>query len=251
MSNPQFPKHLVDAGQLYADIVTEIKGRIDALQLAGSTGFQPYPLPPPVMGDIFYIEFRMICELIAVACLVAHGDLAGARSKKILDEWRASVIMGQLEKLHADFFPVPEEIWRTDDGRIRGAKIKVSGFMTKGELTNLYNECGDHLHRGSALEIRAQMDSGGIPPPDLGKMKATLDKLVNLLRTHTIDLIDPKWKFWVEMESKEANNGVYVRLVDVSSLGGTRPELLAKYGRPVDESDHRPEGPQKGSTKHS
>lgn len=251
MSEPQFPKGLVNAGQLYADIMTEIKGRIDFLQVAGRTGFQPpHGFPPLVLADIFYIEFRMICELIAVACLVAHGDVAGARSRKLLSEWKAGVIINQLGSLHSDFWPVPEEIWRTDDGKIRGAKIMVSGFMTREDLTALYYKCGDQLHRGSALDIRAQMDAGGMPWPDLNEFKATLDKFINLLRTHTIDLIDPKWKFWVEMESKE-DKKILVRLVDVTVLGGTRSELLAKYGVPVDGSDHRPEEPPKDSPKHS
>jgi hypothetical protein len=50
----------------------------------------------------------MICELIAMGCLVAHGDLDHAT--KLRREWAADRIMEELEKLHPHFFPATVSI---------------------------------------------------------------------------------------------------------------------------------------------
>lgn len=61
---------------LYANIMQEIKIRIAAVD---AETMNQLPVVPPLVKEFCYLQFRMICEPIAVGCLVAHGDNSGAK----------------------------------------------------------------------------------------------------------------------------------------------------------------------------
>jgi|SRR5882724_2304781 len=56
-------------------------------------------------SEFCYLQLRMLCELIAVGCLVVHGDVEG--TKGLCKVWAADKVMKRLEKLHPDFYPHP------------------------------------------------------------------------------------------------------------------------------------------------
>ena len=41
-------------------------------------------LPPFCVAEILELQIRMISETLAIACLVTHGDVEGARSARLL-----------------------------------------------------------------------------------------------------------------------------------------------------------------------
>src|ERR1700694_4323679 len=43
----------------------------------------PPNLNPQALYELSFLEFRMICELIALGCLVAHGDIKETKTKKL------------------------------------------------------------------------------------------------------------------------------------------------------------------------
>ena len=45
--------------------------------------------------------------IIALACLVAHGDVSGAQSAAMRKHYEADWIMDALERLHPEFYPEP------------------------------------------------------------------------------------------------------------------------------------------------
>jgi hypothetical protein len=66
----------------------------------------------PIMRDyavveFCYLQFRMICHLIAFGCLVAHGDIVETQSKNAREAYEADRLIRMLSKLHPDFYPVP------------------------------------------------------------------------------------------------------------------------------------------------
>ena len=89
---------------LYANLMDEAKARIDCIDraLRGQTGF-----PNPIVREFCYLQLRMLSELIALSCLVAHGDIAAKYSKRLGKAWSADDIIDQLTKLHPEFYPVP------------------------------------------------------------------------------------------------------------------------------------------------
>jgi hypothetical protein len=64
---------------LYGGIMEEVKIRLNciAMAAAGATG-----LPHPLARELCFLQLRMICELIALGCLVAHGDIEATKVNK-------------------------------------------------------------------------------------------------------------------------------------------------------------------------
>lgn len=132
----------------YANILDEIRIRILGINtiVAGTKSLQSW-----VTAELCYLQLRLLCELVAIGCLIAHGDIEATKCKKIQKKYAADDIINQLEKLHPDFYPHPVKCSFSIDN-IQLERIE-SGYLTKQELITLYHECGGHLHRGSLSSI--------------------------------------------------------------------------------------------------
>jgi hypothetical protein len=121
----------------YLGLMEEARDRLLAMDTAleRRTG-----LPPGAIKEYCFLQLRMLCELIALGCLMAHGDL---QTGKLKGKYEADKIIRGLQRLHPDFYPVAAI--RTD----KGPRLYEDGFLTKEELRKLYWRCGDVLHRGS------------------------------------------------------------------------------------------------------
>jgi hypothetical protein len=87
------------------------------------------PLPGKAIQEFCVLEIRMVCELIALACVVAHGDDI-ADSNKLEKEWQAGRIVSALERLHPGFFPVPVTMTQTLEPKGWHLEEVKSGFLT-------------------------------------------------------------------------------------------------------------------------
>ncbi len=106
----------------------------------------------------------MVCELIALACLVAHGDLT--KSNRLTKTYQADRIVSELEKLHADFFPKPYTMTATISPAGLHLDAVKSGFITKAEFLKLHHEwCGAILHRGSLKNLTSAKREYLMPIP--------------------------------------------------------------------------------------
>ena len=68
--------------QIYQSLMVEAKARIDSINIL--TGNQR-GIPSPIVREFDILQIRMLCEIVGLACLVAHGelvDLAPANLKK-------------------------------------------------------------------------------------------------------------------------------------------------------------------------
>ena len=196
MTEPQFPPDIVKSAKTYLDLMGEVRRRIDALRLMISQGFFEQ-IPGGIAIECCYLQLRMITELIALACLTAHGQAPGARTKAIRKETSADAIMKSLEKIHPDFYPIPEQQIRDENGMWLGGKLRVGGFIKRRDLTAVYGTCGNVLHAGSFNQIEDRK------PRDLEEhilyLNKTISGIVGLLQWHTIITVDPSVQFWVEM----------------------------------------------------
>ncbi|MGE3580605.1 MAG: hypothetical protein AB7J28_04280, partial [Hyphomonadaceae bacterium] len=64
---------------VYASLMEEIKYRHRALNLAAANKIEG--LGPLLCEEFCYLQLRMICELLALGCLVAHDDIPAVGSK--------------------------------------------------------------------------------------------------------------------------------------------------------------------------
>ena len=186
----------------YGELMEEIKVRIACID--GVTKAEIGPLPIQIAEEVCYLQLRMICECIAVGCLLMHGNLKPKAD--LLKTHKADWIISELGKLHQDFYPEPletKELTLPDGG---AAWIpKKAGFLTKGELQTLWNRhCGYKLHRGSAKDIMDRKASDDFCDPILNWRI----KIVKLLERHTISTPDRRWVCYVSMRSAQADGGV-------------------------------------------
>jgi hypothetical protein len=73
MNDRAVTQQQLDAANLYADLLEEAKVRIFSIDavIGGGAG-----IPDPLAREYAYLQLRMLCEVIALGCLVAHGDLS-------------------------------------------------------------------------------------------------------------------------------------------------------------------------------
>jgi hypothetical protein len=53
----------------------------------------------PLLREYGFLQLRMLCELIALGCLVAHGDIEETKAPVLQNEYKAGVIVKRLERL--------------------------------------------------------------------------------------------------------------------------------------------------------
>ncbi|WP_156390765.1 hypothetical protein [Caulobacter sp. Root487D2Y] len=145
------------------------------------------------MKSIFFLQIRLICEIITIGCVIAHGEIEKANSKRLQKRWSAADIIVELEKITPDFYPSPFIQLRTThilDGKpVEGWHFeeRKPDFLTKEELLALYGRCGDRLHRGSVKSIVANKP---YKTSELSDLVDIIQKLVNLVCIHRIQILN-------------------------------------------------------------
>jgi hypothetical protein len=180
----------------------EARHRIDfLLRLCGDE----YKLPEGPAFELGYLQLRLICEIIALACLVVHGDTPGARSAKMRSAHEADYILNSLERLHDNFYPQPGTIvphpptgWR--------AFVPSKAYISKRELVRLYWECGEHLHRGNYEGARK------FRKIDLKPIHKAALRIIALLKLHKISFLGSENEMWVTMVDPINGNKVTATL---------------------------------------
>ena len=170
----------------YVGLMEEAKYRLFAMDTAleGRTG-----LPPGATREYCFLQLRMLCELIALGCLTAHGDLG---TGKLKGDYKADKIIQGLQRLHPDFYPIAAI--RTD----KGPKL-YEGGLTKEELPKLYGKCGDVLHRGSFKALPSRQYSEA----DIAEIK-TWKRKIEALSCHGIYTVGRKsmMLFWIREDGR-------------------------------------------------
>lgn len=203
---PELNKH--QCVNLYAQVMTEINIRGDSSEYfqkwLQSTKFEN--IPGGIGIEFLYLQLRMICESIAMACLIAHNDIQETHSNKFYNNWNAEDILNQLNKIHKDFYPNPAKQIIDKDGKVIAVSAVKNGYLNKDRFLTLFKECNDYLHIGSLKKnLRAIEETRLLVDPIIewhNEIKA-------LLSCHWIPLADGKGQLWTMMK---LNNKVRVDL---------------------------------------
>src|SRR5262249_24475481 len=136
--------------EIYVRLMEEIKRRHSVIEQVFN---HTLVMPQMAAFEFCYLHLRNICEVFALGCLAAHGDIPQVRTQ-LQSTYNADKIMKQLGRIHSQFYPVPSK--QTID-QVTQRPIDVvpitSGFLTKAELLSLYGECGNYLHRGTIRQL--------------------------------------------------------------------------------------------------
>lgn len=139
-------------------------------------------LPPVYAREYSYLQFRYMCELIALGCLQLHGDLPSAYNNKTQKEWNAEKIMKQLHNDNPHAFP--QSVIRKKVGSKHDIQCnKKPNALTRDEFKDLYNECGEILHKGTIRKVSASFLND---QHDYQKIINWQSKLVDLMNEHFI-----------------------------------------------------------------
>ena len=156
-----------------------------------------FSLPKGIAVELCYLQLRMICELIALGCLAAHGDIPATHSGKMRKAYAPGSILTELERLHPEFYPVPgQRIRSSSDGRSIEIRSIQNGYLTKSDLLTLWAECGDRLHRGSIKNVDRPF------VVDFDQIREWDKKILTLLAHHQIQLQNPKHQLWIIMQDE-------------------------------------------------
>jgi hypothetical protein len=168
---------------LYQALMSEARYRIDIFNFILAGGTQ---LPDAIVQELCYLQIRMLCETIALGCLVAHGDIVQLQIKQFEKEWSAERIIERLERLNPDFFPQQMELSRNGKNVSISANTKPNA-LKKDELTTLWNKCGGLLHRGTLKKLTSfdPKKHGKINVADISE---SVQKIEDLLGSHLIPL---------------------------------------------------------------
>ncbi|HTT12502.1 MAG TPA: hypothetical protein VMG60_16595 [Burkholderiaceae bacterium] len=202
-----FSQSQQEALQIYARLLDEAAVRISGIDAAlnGQTG-----LPVPLIAEFGYLQLRMLGESIALACLVAHGDIKETITTKLQKEFAADSIIKALERLHANFYPRPVVVRRTATGV--HIERSTAGFLTRRELVDLYHQCGDRLHRGSLVKFRSEaprrMEAERV------KLRGWREKFVALLTTHHIASLDGNTHYLCFLSHPQTNGKPMIARAD-------------------------------------
>jgi hypothetical protein len=160
----------------YGRLMNEIRARLDSIDVIRKR-LIPY-VPPYISIESEYLQLRIVCELIAVGCLLAHGDISATHAKQLRKSKYPSEIIPALEKLHPDFYPVPFDV--------NGERETVvsDGFLTKEKLLELYGECSGAVHRGSLHSLAKG------PQQKIERVGYWVNLIKRLLVHHRITLVD-------------------------------------------------------------
>jgi hypothetical protein len=190
----------------YRQMMEEAKLRLGTIDAALSGLITIIPMP--ALREFCFLQLRM---LIALACLVSHGDIPATQSKKMRKAYQPDQILPALEELHANFYPVPIQDGPTDPTVDRHFNPVDSGYLTKSDLIRLYGTCGDKLHKGN---VRSIFTPAARHPIDHADIREWQGKIGTLLRMDFIALLDPNVKIMCVLAAANDMNRTHVVIAE-------------------------------------
>ena len=191
---------------LYRRLMEEIKERMDILKQFCVEDPRPkHGLPHARAQEFCYLELRFVCELIALASLVAHGDIAATKHPKLRKEYKPGVILDEMLRLNPDFYPRACDQRLDEKGRLAGWSI-ARDPLTQKHLNELWIESGRFLHRGNINDIESEKR------PDFYRLTQWHNKIRRLLNIHIVCLVDRKTAFCVVLNEEQTGGVVMVQM---------------------------------------
>lgn len=172
--------------------MTEAKARIRCVEMIadGRTNY----FSPGVARESCFLQLRMLCELIAVACVAAHENKATAQ---LLKHYEPHKIFAELERLNPSFYPQPVALEILPNRSFRTTTLQNNGALAKFELIRLRNQVGDNLHKKPIKGLLKAQDHR----TDFADILGWLEKIKSLIMVHRIDRGDGKNFFVCELSA--------------------------------------------------
>jgi len=169
---------LPEEQQIYADLLDETRTRIDFVTNCIKRCDE---WPPIVLQEFCYLQYRMLCEYIAIMCMIAHGDIKTGAAMK---EWRPPDIIERLQTLDPNFYPKGIRIVVHPETKVAHLEDYNVPQLTKEELVKLWERSGDVLHLGKLKRVLRK--HGKDIQVNVTELMGICQKIINLLDNHVI-----------------------------------------------------------------
>lgn len=134
-----------EAAKIYCSCMEDAKARL-ALLRDITQGHSPLG-SDGLDGEVVCLLLRRVVEQIAFGSLVAHKEIYEEAHSDLMTVWSAKRLISRLEKVHADFFPMPVKRGVSQDPNVQHHFEPITeGVLTKEELEFLYDKTSDGIH---------------------------------------------------------------------------------------------------------
>ena len=179
----------------YLKLMHEIVVRLELVAQACTGNLN---LTPPYAFEYCYLQYRRICELLALGCLQLHGDIEATQTTSATKEWNAKKIMSLLHRNHPHAFP--QCATQTKVGEIWSINANSKpNAMTFADFKTLYNTCGQVLHRGTIRSIESEKP---LDKSDYDRLMLWSHKIVDLLNQHIIGRSSGKELYFTSLKTE-------------------------------------------------
>jgi hypothetical protein len=173
--------------QIYCDCMAQVRTRIKVVQ--GVLTGQITTGTDDCNAELIFLQLRKTLELIAFASLSANKAAYSAVHEKFASHWNAKKMLGDLEEVNPDYYPVPLDPPQETAPGVKHFPRPADGFMTTDEFTCLYNSCSEILHTRNPFTAKD-------PTIQIGySVQEWVARIQRLLGWHLIHLAggDDKW----------------------------------------------------------
>ncbi|WP_294196515.1 hypothetical protein [uncultured Sphingomonas sp.] len=187
----------------YQTMMAEIKSRLAiAREDIADTSTDKGYMRMIVRVESCVLQARLICELIALACLAIHER--HDRYSEGLKLYHAGDILKKLSTINEEFFPRAIRI--SDEGGRKAIDFDETTEFTRDKLIEFYGKLGGMLHRGQLKKL-----TGDIPREyDVARLSRWFITVTLFLENHCIKVEGDSDAVIVQMHGG-AKRGVMVR----------------------------------------
>jgi hypothetical protein len=136
-------------------------------------------------AELILLHFRKALEELAFSSLCANVDKYSEAREKFAMFWQSKLLLQQIGQMNPNFYPVPMHF-------SGGVLVETSPpHITREDFTDLYDLSSNVLHSWNPYK--------NTPPPDIKySIPEWLERFRNLLRVHSIQLVDHD-EVWIAM----------------------------------------------------
>lgn len=192
------PKRANEVRDDYLVLMREVRVRMDAINRMIR---DPGDYDPRVVREFCYLQLRMIAELVALGCVVAHDSPSRDDLKKLRRDYHADRILKQMENRHQGFFPRASVVAQISEGHQEIQPQEGIGF-TATQMRDMWARAGNVLHFGTVNKLRSQKPVD----PEQADVRDYQRRLIDLLSEHVILAQDEMTALHCVMQSEKTGN---------------------------------------------
>ncbi len=152
---------------IYCNCMERVKHHVSIIESArsGAVVASNHPDHSMLLAELIFLHFRKALEEIAFASLSANRERYAAARASFATEWNARRMLGFIEKVNPDFYPLPLQEPKEFAPGMKHSRRMNEPFLTREDFEKLYDSAGEILHsenpfsqRNDAIKVHYTVD---------------------------------------------------------------------------------------------